>query len=123
VPGKTPLSFASLDKKRVLLADSFEKARTVRATLLRSRLVDVDVASNISEARVLWSTGVYHLVLVALRERPAEAFEFWEEIKRDKPRQSVAFLVGSPGYVSRTWPAGIPREPRSNLVALPALAV
>ena len=119
MPEKTPLSFASLDKKRVLLADSFEKARTVRATLLRSRLVDVDVASNMSEARVLWSTGVYHLVLVALRERPAEAFEFWEEIKRDKPRQSVAFLVGSPGYVSRTWPADVPRQPRSPL----ALAV
>ena len=105
VPEKTPASFARFDKKKVLLADSLEKARSVRATFLRSRLVDVDVASNIPEALALWRTSVYHLVLVALRENPGEAREFWQEIKREKPRQQVAFLIGSPAYVSLTWPA------------------
>ena len=97
--------FVSLDKKKVLLADSFAKPRNLRATLMRSRLVDVDVASNIPEARELWRTNAYHLVLVAPRENPDAALEFWEEIKRDKPRQRVAFLVGSPAYVSLTWAA------------------
>jgi len=105
VPEKTPASFARFDKKKVLLADSFEKARSVRATFLRSRLVDVDAASNIPEALALWRTSVYHLVLVAPRENPGEALEFWQEIKREKPRQRVAFLIGSPAYVSLTWPA------------------
>jgi len=72
---------------------------------MRSRLVDVDVASNITEARELWRTNAYHLVLLAPRENPGAAVEFWEEIKRDKPRQRVAFLVGSPAYVSLTWAA------------------
>lgn len=106
---QSPAFLASLDKKRVLLADSFERARNVRSTLLRSRLVDVDVACNIPQALALWKTGVYHLVLVALRESTGEAFEFWQEIKRDKPLQRVAFLIGSPAYVSLTWP-GTPSQ-------------
>ncbi len=103
--GKSVAPFVSLDKKKVLLADSLAKARNVRATLMRSRLVDVDVASNIPEARELWRTNAYHLVLVAPRENPGAALEFWHEIKRDKPRQRVAFLVGSPAYISLTWAA------------------
>jgi len=103
VPDKSVAPFVNLDKKRVLLADSVAKARNVRATLMRSRLVDVDVASNIPEAMELWKTNAYHLVLVAPRENPGAALEFWQEIKRDKPRQQIAFLVGSPAYVSLTW--------------------
>ena len=117
VPKESPASFASLDKKKVLLADSFERARNVRATLLRSRLVDVDVARNIAEALVLWRTSAYHLVLVALRECPVEVFEFWQEIKRERPRQRVAFLIGSPGYVSLAWPADTPSRQRPPSVA------
>jgi len=103
VPDNSVAPFVNLDKKRVLLADSVAKARNVRATLMRSRLVDVDVASNIPEAIELWRTNAYHLVLVAPRENPGAALEFWQEIKRDKPRQRIAFLVGSPAYVSLTW--------------------
>ena len=72
---------------------------------MRSRLVDVDVASNIAEALELWRSNIYHLVLVAPRENPGAALEFWQEIKRNKPRQRVAFLVGAPAYVSLTWAA------------------
>lgn len=103
MPDNSVAPFVNLDKKRVLLADSVAKARNVRATLMRSRLVDVDVASNIPEAIELWRTNAYHLVLVAPRENPGAALEFWQEIKRDKPRQRIAFLVGSPAYVSLTW--------------------
>jgi CheY-like chemotaxis protein len=105
--------FVNLDKKKVLLADSFAKARNLRAALMRKRLVDVDVASNMPEALELWRTNAYHLVLVAPRENPAAALELWQEIKRDKPRQRVAFLVGSPAYVSLTWAA------ESRVPALP----
>ncbi|HVP53217.1 MAG TPA: hypothetical protein VMT05_13955 [Terriglobales bacterium] len=105
MPDKSTVPFVSLDKKKVLLADSLAKARNLRATLMRSRLVDVDVASNMPEALELWRTNFYHLVLVAPRENPGAALEFWQEIKRDKPRQRVAFLVGSPAYVSLTWAA------------------
>ena len=97
--------FIRLDKKKVLLADSLARARNLRATLMRSHLVDVDVASNMPEALELWKTNAYHLVLVAPRETPGAALDFWQEIKRDKPRQRVAFLVGSPAYISLTWAA------------------
>ena len=103
MPDNSVAPFVNLDKKKVLLADSVAKARNVRATLMRSRLVDVDVASNMFEALELWRTNIYNLVLVAPRENPGAALEFWQEIKRDKPRQRVAFLVGSPAYVSLTW--------------------
>ena len=105
MPDNSVAPFVNLDKKKVLLADSLAKARNVRATLMRSRLVDVDVASNMFEALELWRTNIYNLVLVAPRENPGAALEFWQEIKRDKPRQRVAFLVGSPAYVSLTWAA------------------
>jgi len=105
VPDNSLVPFVSLDKKRVLLADSLARARNLRATLMRSHLVDVDLASNIPEALGLWKTNIYHVVLVAPRETPGAALEFWQEIKRDKPRQRVAFLVGSPAYVSLTWAA------------------
>ena len=114
MPDNSVAPFVNLDKKKVLLADSFAKARNVRATLMRSRLVDVDVASNMFEALELWRTNIYHLVLVAPRENPGAALQFWQEIKRDKPRQRVAFLVGSPAYVSLTWAAESGTPPLPN---------
>ena len=38
---------------------------------------------------------------------PAEALEFYEQIRAADPRQRIVFLTGPPKYVSRTWPGEI----------------
>jgi hypothetical protein len=38
------------------------------------------------------------------RYSPGEALEFHEYIKGKNPGERVAFLVGPPVYLSRTWP-------------------
>ena len=60
---------------------------------------------EISGARFLWQPDVYDLVMLDVRRySPGEALEFYEQIKGASPRQQFAFLMGSPRYLSRTWP-------------------
>ncbi len=41
------------------------------------------------------------------RYSPAEALEFYEQIRAADPRQQFAFLMGSPTYLSLTWPTEV----------------
>ena len=62
-------------------------------------------AEEFSAARFLWQPDVYDLVMLDVRRySPAEALEFYEQIKGAGPRQQFAFLMGPPRYLSRTWP-------------------
>src|ERR1700694_5930313 len=91
--------------KKVLLIDRFQATREARAAVLRSRGVEVYEAEEISSARFLWQPHVYDLVMLAVRRySPAEALEFYEQIRAADPRQQFAFLMGSPRYLSLTWP-------------------
>jgi CheY-like chemotaxis protein len=92
--------------KRVLLVDSWERTRIVRAVALRGQKVEVDAAASLSEALIFWRTGKYNLVLLTPRETVQQSVEFFQMIKQEKPGQQVAFLVGAPGYLSFTIPAG-----------------
>jgi hypothetical protein len=38
------------------------------------------------------------------RYSPAEAREFYEQIRTANSQQQFAILMGSPGYLSRIWP-------------------
>ena len=94
-----------LADKKVLLIDRSQATRETRAAVLRSRGVEVNEAEEISAARFLWQPNVYDLVMLDLRRySPEETREFYEQIKGASPRQQVAFLVGAPVYLSRTWP-------------------
>ena len=63
---------------------------------------------RISGARFLWQTSVYDLVMVDVRRYSSEEMqEFYEQIKGARPRQQFAFLMGSPRYLSRTWPGEV----------------
>jgi hypothetical protein len=94
-----------LADKRVLLIDRSQATRDARAAVLRSRGVEVHEAEEISAARFLWQPNVYNLVMLDVRRySPAEALEFYGEIKDASPRQQFAFLMGPPRYLSRTWP-------------------
>jgi len=41
------------------------------------------------------------------RYSPAEALEFYEQIRAADPRQRIVFFTGPPKYVSRTWPGEV----------------
>jgi|SRR5215470_12370176 len=91
--------------KKVLLIDSCEATREVRAAVLRNHGIEVLTAENFSAARFLWRPKLYDLVLLDVRRYlPGESLAFRDEIKEANPPQDVVFLVGPPVYLSRTWP-------------------
>ena len=95
----------ALADKKVLLIDRCQATREARTAVLRSHAVEVHEAEELSTARFLWQPHVYDLVMLDVRRySPAEALEFYEQIKGASPRQQFAFLMGSPTYLSRTWP-------------------
>jgi PleD family two-component response regulator len=95
----------ALADKKVLLIDRFQATREVRASVLRTHGVEVHEAEEIPAARFLWQPHVYDLVMLDVRRySPAEALEFYEQIRAADPRQQVAFLMGPPRYLSCTWP-------------------
>src|SRR5882724_9955922 len=97
-----------LADKKVLLIDRFQATREARAAVLRSHGVEVHEAEEIPTARFLWQPHVYDLVMLDVRRySPAEALEFYEQIRAADPRQQFAFLLGSPRYLSRTWPGEV----------------
>ena len=94
-----------LAEKKVLLIDRCQATREVRAAVLRSRGVEVHEAEEISRARFLWQPNVYDLVMLDVRKYfPAEAMEFYGEVKHRSPGEHLVFLLGPPKYLSRTWP-------------------
>lgn len=92
---------------RILLVDSHQKPRQMRAGVFRQRQIDVDSAGSFAEARIFWATGSYRLVLLSARETPQESVDFFRMVKRENPSQRIAFLVGSPEYVSFAIPEGM----------------
>ena len=87
-------------RKNVLLIDARVVMGEMRASLLRDRGVDVDVAHQISSARILWNRNRYDLVLFDYREEPNQVKQLMSEMKTTKPRQKVAFFVGGPRFWS-----------------------
>src|ERR1700737_5213488 len=98
----------ALADKRVLLIDRCHATREVRAAVLRSRGVEVHEAEEIPAARFLWQPDVYDLVMLDVRRySPAEALEFYEQIRAADPRRRSVFLTGPPKYLSRIWPSEV----------------
>jgi hypothetical protein len=106
------------DDKKVLLIAPHERARDVRASVLRSRGIEVDATDSLQAARSLWRPKLYNLILLDARGHlPGEARDFYVEIKHAAPRERVIFLVGPPAYLSLTWPTeAVPaeKEPRQR---------
>ena len=95
----------TLAGKKVLLIDSNQPTRDVRASFLRAHSIEVDAVESLEAARVLWRPNLYHLILLDVRRHlPGEALQFYEQIRDASAQQRFAFLVGPPVYLSRTWP-------------------
>jgi CheY-like chemotaxis protein len=92
--------------RQVLLIDRNRPTRKLRATVLRSRGVEVHDVGDLADARFVWEPNFYDLVLLDVRRYLAgEALEFYERIKEASPQERFAFLVGPPAYLSLSWPA------------------
>ncbi len=87
-------------KKRVLLVDASPTMRDLRAEVMRKRGIEVDCASDISEARCWWRADLYNLVLFNVGNELGHRDEFCEDIRSATSPQQVAFLVGKPQYLA-----------------------
>ena len=101
------------DTWRILLIDQDPFKQNLRATVLRNYQVEVHLAGSRGEAESLWTNNLYDLVLLAAAEGSMEALTLTEHIRRCKPRQRIALLVGAPTYLREIGgiPKRMPRKP------------
>ena len=87
-------------KKRVLLPDTSQTKRDLRADMLRQRGIEVDCAADVLEARCWWRADLYNLVLINVAGEIDSRDKFCSDIRGANPPQRVAFFVGGPEYLS-----------------------
>jgi CheY-like chemotaxis protein len=102
-----------LDTWRVLLIDQNPLKQNLRATILRNYEIEVHTAASVRDAEDLWTTYLYDLILLAAQENSLEALTFPEQVRKSKPRQRIALLVGAPTYIREVGGIVKPR-PRTN---------
>jgi CheY-like chemotaxis protein len=95
-----PIPGAEKKKKRVLLVDTSQAKRELRAEVMRKLGMDVDCAADIAEARSWWRAAFYDLVLINMEKGGGHRDRFCEEIRNATPPQRLAFLVGQPQYLA-----------------------
>lgn len=93
------MTFSKNDQRRVLLIDHDSRRQQLRAAALRNCEVEVHPASNVDDASRLCARRSYDLVLLAAEEDSQEAALLSNELKKNRPRQRVALLVGAPQYI------------------------
>jgi CheY-like chemotaxis protein len=87
-------------KKRVLLLDTSQAKRDLRADAMRKLGIDVDCAVDTLEARSWWRADLYNLVLINVAGETGNCDEFCNDLRGATPPQRIAFLVGGPEYLA-----------------------
>jgi hypothetical protein len=87
-------------KKRVLLLDTSQTKRDLRADVMRKLGIDVDCAADVIEARCWWRADLYNLVLINVSGENDRRDQFCTDIRSANPPQRVAFFVGGPEYLA-----------------------
>jgi hypothetical protein len=87
-------------KKRVLLLDTSQTKRDLRADVMRKLGIEVDCAADVLEARCWWRADLYNLVLINVAGEIDSRDKFCSDIRGAKPPQRVAFFVAGPEYLS-----------------------
>jgi CheY-like chemotaxis protein len=100
-------------KKRVLLVDTSQAKRELRAEVMRKVGMDVDCAADIGEARSWWRAAHYDLVLINMEKGSGYRDKFCDDIRSAIPPQRLAFLVGQPKYLADS-PNGDEQLPVEN---------
>ena len=83
----------------VLLMDTNSERRALRRKIFALHGVEVVGACDLLEASSIWHRDRYHMVLMDIRADHYGCLSWRDEIKKEKPEQMVAFLVGGPRYV------------------------
>ena len=83
----------------ILLMDANPERRALRTKIMALHGVEVVAAGDLTEAAFVWDRDRYDLVLIDIRRDYRGCLAFRDEIKKEKPEQIVAFLVGRPHYV------------------------
>ena len=89
----------------ILLMDANAERRALRSRILALHGVEVVGARDLMEAASIWNRERYDMVLLDIRRDYYGCLAWRDAIKREKPAQIVAFLVGGPRYIDLT-----PRE-------------
>jgi hypothetical protein len=87
-------------KKRVLLLDTSQTKRDLRADVMRKLGIDVDCAADVMEARCWWRADLYNLVLINVAGETDSRDKFCTDIRGATPPQKIAFFVGGPEYLA-----------------------
>jgi response regulator RpfG family c-di-GMP phosphodiesterase len=92
-------------RQKILLAGGSESRQSLRASILRARGLEVDVANGLTNGRALCRQNTYDWVVLDTHSLlPGEAIDFCEQLKRAVPRQRIAFFVGAPTFISLKRP-------------------
>jgi len=83
----------------ILLMDANSDRRALRTKIMALHAVEVVGVSNLIEARSIWNRDRYDMVLIDIRQDYHGCLAWRDEIKKEKPTEIVAFLVGGPRYV------------------------
>lgn len=103
--GRQPSAMNISDKISVLLVDANSERRALRRKILGLHGVEVVGASDLTEATSIWHRDRYDMVLIDIRRDHRGCLAWRDEIKKEKPQQIVAFLVGRPRFVDFEPPA------------------
>lgn len=95
-PSSVPKSPARLS---ILLVDGNVERRALRKKILDLRGIEVIAAGDLTEASSIWHPDRYDLVLMDIRSNHYGCMAWRNEIKKENPKQIVAFLVGPPRFV------------------------
>jgi DNA-binding NtrC family response regulator len=87
-------------KKRVLLLDSSQTKRDLRADVMRQLGIEVDCAADVLEARCWWRADLYNLVLINVAGENDSRDKFCTDMRSATPPQRIAFFVGGPEYLA-----------------------
>jgi len=85
---------------RILLMDANAERRSLRKKIMALHGAEVIGAGDLVEAASIWHRDRYDMVLIDIRRDHHGCMAWRDEIKKEAPRQLVAFLVGKPGYVA-----------------------
>jgi hypothetical protein len=101
--GALPFSTADgipAKKKRVLLLDTSQTKRDLRADVMRKLGIEVDCAADVLEARCWWRADLYNLVLINVSGETDSRDKFCTDLRSATPPQRIAFFVGGPAYLA-----------------------
>ncbi len=93
-------SIVASRKKRVLLLDTSQTKRDLRADVMRKMGIEVDCAADVIEARCWWRADLYNLVLISVAGETDSRDQFCTELRSAIPPQRIAFFVGRPEFLA-----------------------